>query len=120
MTTKQSKRFMALAVAALSLACAFGDGPRRMIGTASGTAGVLSTAITWAAEDGGTGFHVGSSALFHSGPPPLRSFLISKLSLKAWMRVESWPEPRTTYSRSMPSVGMPYSSRSTWTVSVRS
>ena len=54
MTTKQSKRFMALAVAALSLACAFGDGPRRMIGTASGTAGVLSTAITWAAEDGGT------------------------------------------------------------------
>ena len=53
MTTKQSKRFMALAVAALSLACAFGDGPRRMIGTASGTAGVLSKAITWTAEDGG-------------------------------------------------------------------
>ena len=49
---------MALAVAALSLACAFGDGPRRMIGTentevASGGA-KLDVAIKWAAEDGGT------------------------------------------------------------------
>ena len=58
MTTRQSKRFMALAVAALSLACAFGDGPRRMIGTentavASGGA-KLDVALKWAAEDGET------------------------------------------------------------------
>ena len=49
---------MALAVAALSLACAFGDGPRRMIGTentavASGGA-KLDVALKWAAEDGET------------------------------------------------------------------